>query len=490
MKTKLLLAVYAVAAFFGSTAMAQTTPEKTTKVWTLKECIDYALANNLSVQRSQYDVESAEVTKMQAKGAMLPSLNASVSNGFNWGRSINPVTNTFTTQEIRSLSPNANSSVTLFNGLRIQNSIKQSNKDFQAAEQDLQKAKNDLMLNVINLYVNVVFNKELLENAKFQLSSSQQQFERTKKQVEAGALPKSNELNLDAQVATNEVSVVNNENALNLSLLQLKQALQLPGSADMDVEIPQLEVEDLMIENSSQEIFEQARQTLPEIKAAQLRVNSSYYAVKASRGNLYPRLSLSGSINSNYSSANDRAILIPTGVEVVPNTNPVGYFAGPTGNVVVYGYDYNPTGTFTDGYGYRDQLQDNIFRQLGLTLAIPILNGFQARASVQRSIITRNVAEINQKLANQTLRQSVETAYNDAFAAAKTYNASTRQVQAREEAFRMTKQRFDIGAANYVEYQVAENDLFQAKSDLARAKYNFIFRKKLLDFYQGKPLDF
>jgi outer membrane protein len=492
MKTKLLLVVFAFAAFLGSKTMAQTTPEKTSKVWTLKECIDYALANNLTVQRSQYDVESAEVTKFQAKGAMLPSLNASVSNGFNWGRSINPVTNTFTTQEIRSLSPNANSSVTLFNGLRIQNTIKQSNKDFQASEQDLQKAKNDLMLNVINLYVNVVFNKELLENAKFQLSSSQQQYDRTKKQVDAGSLPKSNELNLDAQVATNEVSVVNNENALNLSLLQLKQALQLPGSTDMDVEIPQLEVEDLMIDNSSQEIFDIARQSLPEVKAAQLRVNSSYYGVKASRGNLYPRLSLSGSINSNYSSANDRPTPVAGGPEqVIYTQQQVGYITDPATNTPypVFAIASVPT-TFTDGYGYRDQLKDNIFRQMGLTLSIPILNGFQARANVQRSIITHNVAEINQKLVNQTLRQSVETAYNDAFAAAKTYNASTRQVQAREEAFRMTKQRFDIGAANYVEYQVAENDLFQAKSDLARAKYNFIFRKKLLDFYQGKPLDF
>jgi outer membrane protein len=489
MKTKLLLAVYVLVALTGNVS-AQTTPEKTTKVWTLKECIDYALANNLNVQRSQFDVETAEVNKTQAKAAMLPSLTATVSNGYNWGRSINPVTNTFTTQEIRSLSPSANSQVTLFNGLRIQNSIKQSNKDYQAAEQDLEKAKNDLMLNVINLYVNVVFNKELLENAKFQLSSSQQQYERTKRQVEAGSLPKSNELNLDAQVATNEVTVVNNENALNLSLLQLKQALQLPGSTEMDVEIPQLEVEDLVIENSSEQIFDIARQSLPEVKAAQLRVNSSYYAVKAARGNLYPRLTLGGSINSNYSSANDRSILIPTGVEVIPNTTPVGYFAGPSGNVVVYGYDYNPVGTYTDGYGYRDQLQDNIFRQLGLTLSIPFLNGLQSRSNVQRSIISRNVAEINQKLVNQTLRQNVETAYNDAYAASKTYNASTRQVQAREEAFRMTKQRFDIGAANYVEYQVAENDLFQAKSDLARAKYNFIFRKKLLDFYSGKPLDF
>lgn len=492
MKTKLLLAVYAFAGFLGSGAMAQTTPEKTSKVWTLKECIEYALANNLGVQRSQYDVETAEVSKMQAKGSMLPSLNGSVSNGFNWGRSINPVTNSFTTQEIRSLNLNASSQVTLFNGLRIQNSIKQTNKDYLASEEDLQKAKNDLMLNVINLYINVVFNKELLENAKFQLSSSQQQYERTKKQVDAGALPKSNELNLDAQVATNEVNVVNNENALNLSLLQLKQALQLAGSTDMDVETPQLEVEDLLIENSSQQIFDIAKQSLPEIRAAGLRVNSTYYAVKAARGSLYPRLSLNGSLNTNYSSANDRPLPVAGGPEqIVYTQQQVGYITDPSTNLPypVYAIASVPT-TFTSGYGHADQLKDNLSRQLGLTLSIPFLNGFQSRANLQRSVINRHVAEINQKLALQTLRQSVETAYNDAFAAAKTYNSSTRQVQAREEAFRMTKQRFDIGAANYVEYQVAENDLFQAKSDLARAKYNFIFRKKLLDFYQGKPLDF
>jgi outer membrane protein len=123
-------------------------------------------------------------------------------------------------------------------------------------------------------------------------------------------------------------------------------------------------------------------------------------------------------------------------------------------------------------------------------LSIPLFNGLQARAGVRRSVVNQHIAEINAKQVNNTLRQNVETAYNDAFAASKSYNASLKQVQAREEAFRMTKQRYDIGASNFVEYQVAENDLFRAKSDLARAKYNFIFRKKLLDFYQGKPLEF
>jgi outer membrane protein len=379
----------------------------------------------------------------------------------------------------------------LFNGLRIQNTIKQNGRNYLASEQDLLKAKNDVSLNVVNLYINVISNKELLGNARYQLSSSQQQLERTRKQVEAGALPKSNELNLDAQVATNEVNVINNENAVNLSLLQLKQALQLPASTNMDIETPNINVEDLIIDQSSGQIYDIARQSMPEIRSADLKVESAYYGVRAARGNLYPRLSLSGPINSNYSSANDRARLIPDGgVDVQQSNQPIGFFNNSGTLVPVFGYEYSPTGTMSDGYGYRDQLQDNIFRSLSLSLSIPLFNGLQARAGVRRSVVNHRIAEISAKQTQQTLRQNVETAYNDAFAASKSYNSSLRQVSAREEAFRMTKQRFDIGAATYVEYQVAENDLFQAKSDLSRAKYNFIFRKKLLDFYQGKPLGF
>lgn len=458
------------------------------KVWTLKECVDYALANNLDVQRSVYGVEGAEIDHSQAKWAMAPNLNASSSYGFNWGRSINPVTNQFTTREINSISPNANSSVTLFNGLRIQNTIKQASKNLDASQADLEKSKNDVILSVINLYITVVFNKELLENARFQLSSSQQQLERTKRQVAAGALPKSNELNLEAQVATNELNEINRENSLALSLLQLKQGLQIPASQDFDIEVPTIEVQDLILENSREQIYDIARQSLPEVRSAMYRVESSNYALKVAKGNLYPRLSLSGSMSSNYSSANDEARFSQEGTTITPGV--------PIGSVNVGGTDYTVTTDISqpnivqiaNGYGYRAQLKDNIFRSAGFSLSIPIFNGFQARAGIRRQTINRQLAEITLKQTENTLRQNVETAYNDAFAASKTYSSSLKQVQAREEAFRMTKQRFEIGAANFVEYQVAENDLFQAKSDLARAKYDFIFKKRLLDFYQGKTI--
>lgn len=483
MKTKLLCIILLL--ITASVQAQQTDSLPTSGVWSLKQCIDHALANNLTVQRSMYNVETGEINLRQSKMALLPTLNASASYGYNWGRSVNPVTNLFTTSEIRSLSPNANTNVTLFNGFRLQNTVKQNARDYQASKEDLAKSKNDVSISIATAFITVVFNKEQLENAKVQLISTQQQYERTKKQVEAGALPKSNELNLDAQVATNELTLIQRENALNLSLLQLKQALQLPASTPFDVEIPQVAVEDLVLDQSRDQIYDIARQTMPEIRSANLKVESATYAAKAAKGNLYPRLSAFASINTNYSSASEQTPF-PGGVE--PQTETGSYIID-GGIVKPVLYD-KPIITYQNTNLIGDQLQDNIFRQAGIQLNIPIFNGLQTRSTYQRSVISKEIATIAAKETENTLRQNVETAYNDAVAAYKTYNSSTRQVSAREEAFRMTKQRFENGAANYVEYQVAENDLFGAKSDLVRAKYDFIFKKKILDFYQGKQIEF
>jgi outer membrane protein len=153
-------------------------------------------------------------------------------------------------------------------------------------------------------------------------------------------------------------------------------------------------------------------------------------------------------------------------------------------------YAIEPTGSYRNTYLFKDQIKDNIYRTLGFQLSIPILNGYSARADLQRSIIQNQQAKINAQETAQTLRQNVETAYNEAVSASKTYNASLRQVQAREEAFRMMEQRYNAGAATSFEYQVSQNDLYQAKTDLTRAKYDFIFKTKVLDFYQGRPLEY
>ena len=486
--TLFLLMAFSASAQIDTLKQESLTPEAAEK-WTLKQCIDYALANSLAIQRSNYNVENSEVDLRQSKFARLPNINANLGYGYSWGRGLDPVSNNFVSQEIRSSNISGNASLPLYNGLTIQNTIKQNQRALAASEYDLAKSKNDLILNVANLFITVVFNKELVENAKYQLASSQQQLDRTRKQVAAGALAKSEELNLDAQVASNEVTVVQQENALAMSILQLKQALLIPASQGLDVEIPQIDPEDLVIDQTRNEIFEIARETLPEMKSAEMRIQSSGFAVKASRGNLYPRLNLTAGVNTNYSSIQEAQFYPDGGFQFSDNGEGTP-FAYVNKDLTQGVYSVQPTGSFRDSYLFTDQIKDNIYRTLGFQLQIPIMNGYNARAGLQRSVIQNQQAKIDAEQTAQTLRQNVETAYNEAIASSKTYNSSLRQVQAREEAFRMMDQRYSAGAANSFEFQVSQNDLYQARTDLTRAKYDFILKKKVLDFYQGKPLEY
>jgi outer membrane protein len=454
------------------------------KLWSLKECVDYALANNLNIQRGQYTVAGSKVDVRQSQWGRVPNVTGSASYGYSWGRGLDPVSNSFVSQEITSSNLGAQASVPLINGFNIHNTIQQNQKAYAASEYDLDKTKNDVSLNVANLFITVVFNKELVSNAKFQLQSSQQQFERTQKQVAAGALPRSEELNLDAQVAQNELTLVQQENALVFSILQLKQALQIEDGQPFDVEIPAINPENLVLDQTREEIYALARQAMPEVKSAELKIQSSYYGVKAARGNYFPRLNLVGSLNSNYSSR-AAAVFYPEGFEY--SSTPIA-FVNQDQSMPVFGLQ--PTGKFRNTYGADEQFKDNLYRVVNLQLIIPIFNNYNTRASVQRSIITSKRAEIDAREVSNTLRQNVETAYNEAIAASKTYNSALRQVTAREEAFRMMNQRYDAGAANSFEYQVSQNDLYQAQTVLTRAKYDFIFKKKVLEFYQGKSIDY
>lgn len=438
---------------FITTAWAARAQEK--KIWTLRECVDYALQNNLTVKTNLLNAETSKVNLDQSKFQMLPTLNGSGSFGYNWGRNIDPTTNQFVTDRINSINFNANSSLLLFNGFRLLNVYKQSHVDNEAAAEDFIKAKNDVILNVITLYINIVFNKELFNNAQSQLTTTTQQLERTRILAAAGSVPRGNVLDLEAQQASNELNLITNENAVNLSILRLKQALQIPASQAMDIEVPAMDADEGAITETAEDIYTRAVELMPEIKSAKLKLQSSLYAYKSNRGSYFPRLSIGGNLFTNYSSARD--IITP----LTP-----------------------------DGYSRSEQLKDNLAQSASLQLSIPIFNGYQTRATVKRSYFNTQQAEINVTSAENTLRQSVETAYNDALASSKTFQSATKLVNARDEAFRMSKQRFDNGAVNFVEYQTAENSLFQAKSDLVRAKYDLIFKKKVLDFYQGKPIEF
>ena len=424
------------------------------KIMTLQECVDLAVQNNLNVQRSKLNLETAEVNKMQADFQRYPSLNASGGPGFSWGRSIDPTSNQFITQEIFSVNMNANSGVTLYNAGRINNSIKQNERTVAASEYDVTKSTNDVQLNVVTFYLNVIFNKELLDNARFQLESSRNQLERTKKLVAAGSLPRTNELELESQVSTNEVNLITAENNLNLAKLSLKQAMLIPASDDIDVIAPEVEIEQPDLATSTDDLFATAENTMPEIKAADFRVMSSEFAYRSALSQKYPTLSLNAGVSTNYSSAARR-------------------------------FDPSFDGS---SWVFTEQLQNNFRQFVSMSLSIPIFNGHQATANVQRSKINIQQSEINAQEQRNNLRQTIESAFNDVQAASKSYAAAEKQVSSLEETFRSVENQFNNGAANATDLQVAQNNLYRAKSDLTRAKFDFIFKKKLLDFYQGKSI--
>ena len=456
------------------------------RVLSLQECIDIAVENNLTVQRSELNLQSAQVNLMQAQAQRYPTLNANGNFGYNWGRGIDPTTNQFIDQRINFNGVSASTSVPIINGLQVHNSIRQNKLNAEASEFDRQKAINDISLNTALNYVNVIFNKELLENARFQLESSKQQLERTTFLVESGALPLANKLQQESQVATNEVALINAQNNLDLAVLTLKQGMLLPPGEEIDIIIPDVTVDEAEIgETSIMELYNIALENQPEIKSAELRVKSADVGLDVSKGAIYPTLSLNGSMSTNYSDAfQDVSVLsaTPTG-----QLNPTTFQLQDGTQVFEQEFDVQLE---SETVPLSRQYDNNLNTRFTLSLNVPIFNGFRTRSDIQRSKISLQQAEINRTEQKNILYQTIESSYRNAVAAAKTYQASLKQVASLEETYRAVENQYNNGAANFTDYQVATNNLFQARTDLSRAKYDYIFRKKILEFYQGIPLTF
>jgi outer membrane protein len=452
------------------------------KQWDLEACVNHAYENSLTVQRSQLALKDNEALVKQGKLSRLPTLNMNVFNSWRWGRSIDPTTNLFTTQRINSNGANASSNFLLYQGSRLSRSIKQGEMNVQASMYDLEKAKNDVALDVVFGYLQIIFTRELLENAREQLKTTKTQMDQTAKFVEAGSLPITNLLDLQSQVAGNEVDVINAENDVNLAVLQLKQFLQIPAEEPFDIVTPDFSASNYaFVTMSVGEVFETAEQTQPEIKSADIQIESAQMGVKIARSDHIPQVGLQGQFFTNYSDQNKEF----TGAEQIPDQfNPIGFLQSNPSEIVV-----EPTfRTFFNDINIPTQWADNRSWSAGFNIAVPIFNGWSTQTNVQRAKIQEDLAEINAIEARNVLRQTIETAYNDAQAAAKVFEAAQKQVDALEESFRATEKSYNLGAVNFVDYQVASFNLFSARSSQVRSKFDYIFKLKVLDFYLGNPL--
>ncbi len=458
--------------------------QTSTKVWTLAEAIEYAKEQNLQIQNAQLNVESAEIGYSQAKANLLPNLTTGASSGMRYGRSIDPTTNLFVDTRVGTINFQAGSNVILFQGRQLANNIKQSQSSLQASQFNLQDSEFNVAVNVASQYLNVLFAKAQLENAQLQVSITGEQLERTKRLVAAGAAPLANQLDIEAQFASDELGVVNAENQLAIATLGLKQSLLLPANEPFEIEDPNIDIEQLQISLADPDVvYGISSTTQPSIKAAEMNLLAAEYGVKSARGAHLPSLSLGFSAFTNYSDIRDQVFRPDGTFQTV--AAPIGYL-GSTGETVFR--DQQVPGGEIRSYTPAGQFKDNLSQSINLQLSIPLFNRFNVRNNVSRAKIEKQRAEIQTNQAKQTLRQTIESAYYDALAASKSYQANTRRLSSLEEAFRAAESRFNQGAVNAVDYQVASNNLIRARIDLLRAKYELIFRTKVLDFYMGKPL--
>jgi len=457
MKTKLSILV---AFFIVITSFAQD------KKWTLKECVDHALEHNLSVQRASYTTELRNEDINIAKGNKLPGVSGSASHNYSFGSGINPISGSRVSNDTRSNNFSVGTSVTLFNGFKIKNAYEQSKVAYEASKLDLEKMKNDISLNIVNSYLNVLFNKENLKIAEAQVEISSQQLDQTKELVDAGVQPKGNLLEVEATKINDENSVVTAKNNVDLALLTLSQILQIPN-VGFDIEDVPVNISSVaLLYNDTNEIFEKAVSLQPEIKSAELSLQNSETDIKIAKSDYLPSVSLSGGLGTGYN-----------------------HLQGSSDDFFVPEDINDPTGPQRlVKNGFFDQLDSNFGQSIGLTLSIPIFSRGQVKSNVNRAKINQEISKINLSDQKRELRESIERAYINAKATLKEYEAAQKSVDAQQLSFEYAQERYNLGATNSFDFEQVKNRLINAQADLARAKYNFVFRTKLLEFYYGIPI--
>jgi len=448
----------------------------------LEQCIDYALKNNIQIKQSEVNTEISEITLVQSEAFLLPALNGNMSHTYNFGRTVDRYTNQLGKAQVLSQNLGLSADLTLFNGLQTINTIHQNRYLYLSSKCNVDKMKNDVSLNVATAYLQILYNTEAVENARNQIGITTAQSERAKKLVEAGSVARGSYLDIMAQLATEELNLTNAENQLNISYLGLAQLLNLPSAQGLHIIKPEINIEGqpLLAASDATQIYNAALDVLPEIKRENYNLKGAQKGLDVAWGGLSPRLSLSAFYGTGYSGLAQRL-----------KTNPefLGYKENgeitSTGDPVLAPYVSDPTFEKTP---FMSQYNDNINKSVGFYLTIPIFNRFQVRGSVSRAKMQMLNAELQMESTKLQVQKNVQQAIADANAGLKKYYASTKAVEAIAESFKYTEQKFNVGIVNTNDYNDSKNKLIKAQSDLLQAKYEYLFKTKVLDFYQGKPL--
>jgi outer membrane protein len=433
------------------------TPLSGQELWSLEDCILYAFENNIQIKQQMLNSDMYRNNLFQSKAELFPNLNAGGNVGQSFGRALDATTYEFYDQQIKSSSFSISSSVILFNGLQQYNTIKQNKFNLLSSIEDIEKIKNDISLMIAAAYLQILMDMELMAVAENQLGITSLQVERTRKLVDAGSLPRGSLLEIQSQAASEELLVINTQNSLDISYLTLIQLLDLDSAGGFAVEVPELEaIVDQPLILTIGSVFDEARNLLPQVKSAEFQLESAKKNLNIARGARSPRITLSGTYGSSYSDI--RKLYDPE--------NPL------------VGKDYP----------FSDQMKDNANTIISLGMNVPIFNGWMVNTYISNARLGVMNYRLQLENTENLLFKDIQKAYTDAVAARKKYFATEQALIAMEESFRYTEQKFEVGLVNTVDYNAEKNRLTQTQSELLQAKYDFIFKTKILDFYRGIPL--
>ena len=447
--------VYIIILLFAGTI----TSAQAQKKWTLKECVDYALENNIAIKQSQLDRQNSELDKKDAIGGFLPNLNASASHSWNIGLNLDPVTGQNITATTQNTSAGLSMNVTLFDGLQNVNRLHRANLALLANQYQLDDIKDNTSLQVVQAFLQILFNKESLKVLETQYKVTQEQLNRTNELVKEGVLAPGEVLEIEANAATQEQQIVNAENTLRISKISLAQLLLLNDYDNFDiVEGNYMIPTTTIMNNSPKQIFQKSLEVRNDVKISETNIELAEYDFKLAKGQRYPTLTGFYSFNTRANNL-DVIIFNNDGTRTIENPNPL-----------------------------FDQFSDNKGHSFGLQLNIPIFTGFRISNGIKRSKVAIERAKYNLTQTKNNLEATVNQAYNDAKGALKAYEAAEKTLTSRKEAHRYATNRFDEGIMNSFDFSQSKQRLEGAESDVVRTKYDYIFRLKILEFYFGLPL--
>ena len=448
--------------------------------WSLEQCITYAIDNNISIQQQSLSVDLNKDAYQQSKLSLLPSINGDASHSINYGRSIDPTTYEFVEQTIHTSTLSVGSNLILFSGLRKMNAIKQNEYALMSSRATFAQTRDNIALAVTSSYLQILLAKEQIILSQQQLVISDSQVVQTTKLVEAGSLPQGSLDEIVAQKYMDEYNLTVAENEYSNAMLNLKLLMNLNPTDSFAVENPEVAIDVVEDINNLDpyNIYLTALQNQPSVKSSEFRLKSAEKAISVAKSYQYPTLALFYNVRSNYSDARERI----AGVEIT-GVDTLGFLSSDLTPVLTPSYDI-----ITETTPFENQVDENLSQAVGLSLSIPIFNQWQNRTNIDRAKIELLSANYQLEGVKNDLEQEIYQSYTNARAAAKRYRAAGQSVEALRRAFQYAEQKYEAGMVNALQYSIAKSNLAEAESNLLQAKYDYLFKMKILDYYQGKTI--